>query len=450
MATKKKAQSSAYINEQRHSYSLYVIQMRALPAATDGLKAGGRRVLWTARDGKKYKSATLAGATMPIHPHASPESAIDTLTAPYGNNIPLFKGDGAFGTLLRPTAYGASRYTAVTVSEFTKDVMFRDIEIIPMRDNYDGTLQEPVHFLPLVPVALLNPTDSIAIGYAAKILPRSLEDIIVAQVAHLKGVKKISEPSPYFAPTDSSAYEYMETDKGITYFFKGEVEIKNTTTLVITSLPYGQTHEAVIARIVALVDSGEVVDYVDRSQSVYNIEVKFRRGVIEKLGEEELLKQLGLISKVAENLNVLDFEGQAVWSPTPLELIREFTDWRLKWYVQRYERLLEIEQHDLQRYYDIRTAIKHKAGQVAVTKQDRSAFKVWLESIGVVHVDYIADLPIYRFTIDEHRRNEQRIADAEAAVKQFQTLLGSEDDRRQVYIKELQEVLTKYNKGVYQ
>ena len=85
--------SSQYINDQRREYSLYVLQMRAIPHAADGLKAAVCRVLWTARDGKKVKCATLAGATMPIHPHAAPESTINTLAADFSNNIPLLSGN---------------------------------------------------------------------------------------------------------------------------------------------------------------------------------------------------------------------------------------------------------------------------------------------------------------------------------------------------------------------
>ena len=161
--------SSLYIEKERKDYSLYVMQSRAIPAVTDGLKAAGRRTLWIARNVGKTKTATLAGATLPIHPHATPESAINTLAAPYGNNIPLFKGYGAFGTMLDPTAYGAARYTSVATSKFTDDVMFKDIEIIPMMPNYDDTLEEPVRFLPLVPVALLNPAEGIAVGFATNI-----------------------------------------------------------------------------------------------------------------------------------------------------------------------------------------------------------------------------------------------------------------------------------------
>ena len=225
---------SEYVNEQRREYSLYVLQMRAIPSIADGLKAAGRRVLWTAKDGKKYKSATLAGATMPIHPHASPEGAINTLAAPYGNNIPLLHGDGAFGTLLNPTAYGAARYTSVKVSEFTKDVVFKDIELVPMQDNYDGTLEEPVHFLPLVPISLLNPSEGIAVGFASNILPRALEDIIDDQIKHLQN-QRIKEQWPGFYPT-SSVVEHVEGNK---WEFFGESEQVNATTLRITQLADG-------------------------------------------------------------------------------------------------------------------------------------------------------------------------------------------------------------------
>jgi DNA gyrase/topoisomerase IV subunit A len=139
---------SDYINNKRREYSLYVLQSRAIPSLADGLKVSARRVLWTARDGKKYKSATLAGLTMPLHPHAPPEGTVNALAAPFINNKPLLDGYGAFGTLLNPNAFGAARYTSVKLSEFAKKVVFVDIDIIPMIDNYDSTQLEPKHFCP--------------------------------------------------------------------------------------------------------------------------------------------------------------------------------------------------------------------------------------------------------------------------------------------------------------
>lgn len=445
-----KVQSSQYINEQRRNYSLYVMQNRAIPSVTDGLKAAGRRVLWTARDGKKYKSASLAGATMPIHPHASPEGAIDTLAAPYGNNIPLFKGDGAFGTLLNPTSYGASRYTSVTVSQFTKDVIFRDIEIIPMMENYDGTLMEPVHFLPLIPIVLLNPAEGIAVGFATNILPRSLEDIIIAQISWLRN----STPGttallPTFTPIHNRAVHVERTERSNAYFFEGKYTQRDATTIDITHLPYGQLHEKVIDKLDELKERGEVVDYEDASKDQIHISVKFKRGVLRDKTEQELLKSMGLISKHVENLNVLDFSGKAVWNTTPQELIDQFTQWRLGFYQKRYQRLFDELSGVLSRYYDIELAIKLKIGQYAIKCKDRAELKLMLNNLGINDVDYIADLPTYRFTEDEREKNLQRIKEAEAQLDQYRKLLDSEQERKTVFIHELEDILKSYHKGDY-
>jgi len=442
-------QSSSYINQERRSYSLYVLSHRAIPAVTDGLKAGGRRVIWVGRDGKKHKSATLAGAAMPLHPHASPEGAINTLTAPYGNNIPLFKGDGAFGTLINPTAYGASRYTSVTIAKFTEDVIFKDLEIIPMMENYDGTLEEPVHYLPLVPVALLNPAEGIAIGYATNILPRALDDVINVQLNHLNGKKQTSKLMPNFLPLQNAAYAAEEMDKGIAYYFNGEIVKQDTTTLTITKLPYSQTHSSVIGKLEDLLESGTVVDYDDNSRDTINIRVKFTRGYLKDKPDVDLYKMLGLSVRQIENLNVIDFTGEAVWNTTPMELITTFTDWRLGFYVKRYERLRDLLMIDLQRYYDVKIAIANNVGGAAKKIQSRSELKEFLKEIKIVHVDYIADLPVYRFTEEERLKNEERIKEAEATLKEYQEILSSENSRRTIYIEELKEILNNYKRGKY-
>lgn len=437
--------ASKYIEEQRREYSLYVMQNRAIPSVTDGLKAAGRRVLWTGRNGEKTKTATLAGATMPIHPHGEASGSINTLAAPYGNNIPLFKGYGAFGTMLDPTAYGAARYTSVAISKFTEDVVFKDIEIVPMMPNYDDTLEEPVHFLPLVPVVLLNPSEGIAVGFATNILPRSLEDIITVQLAHLTGKKVTTKLLPTFTPINSMA----TSGDGKSFFFEGEYEEINATTVRIINLPYGQSHEKVIAKLDDLSEKGSVVDFTDRSKDKVNIEVKFKKGVLRDMSRTEVLKTLALSVKQNENLNVLDFTGQGVWSAEPIDLINKFTDWRLTWYVKRYERLRDLLQIDLQRCYDIKTAIENNVGGVARKIQNRGELKDFLTELGIVYIDYIADLPVYRFTDEERSKNEQRIKEAEAQMAEYKELLAKPELRVAVYTKELNEVLAKHKKGLY-
>ena len=439
--------SSEYIDKSRRDYSLYVLQMRAIPSLADGLKAGARRVLWVARDGKEYKSTTLAGKAMPLHPHAAPEGAINTMAAPYGNNIPLLDGRGAFGTLLRPTAYGAGRYTSVKTSKFTQDVMFRDLELIPMTENYDGTLEEPKHFLPLVPVALLNPTQGIAIGFATNILPRDLEEIVEVQIKFLQGRKRIrDEVNPYFAPIDDGAVELEEMESGnFAYYFEGEYTPVNTTTIIVKSLPYGLSHEKFIDHLDSLKEKDIVLDYEDRSKDVYEIEVKFKRGKM----ETNVKKQLKLHSREIENLTLLDFDGSSVISVTPIEAIRLFTEWRLKWYLLRYQRLHDELEVQIQKYKDILTAIDKNVGSKARSIGSRAELIKHLESIGIVYTDYIAAFPVYRFTKEEKRKVEEKLKEALAQLKEYKNLIRSEDARKRVYIKELREVAKAHNKGEY-
>jgi len=444
--------SSEYINDQRREYSLYVLQSRAIPHAADGLKAAARRVLWVGRDSynKKFiKSATLAGATLPIHPHAPPESAVNTLAAPFGNNLPLLEGDGAFGTLLSPTAYGASRYTSVRISEFCKDVVFRDIEVIPMKPNYDDTQEEPAHFLPLVPIVLLNPSEGIAVGFASKIRPRTLESIIFSQIQHLTG-KEVQDVYPAFVPTNSYCEEWIEAKDGTgRWVFRGEWKKKDAVTINISNLPYSVTHEDYEKFLDKLEESGNVVDIENNSRDVYNIDIKFKKGVLSRMKPEEIEDMLGLRVALPENLNVINFDGKTIVSTDYVEMIKNFSDWRLCWYKDRYQRLADLLTIDIQKYKDILLAIKKNVGGIARKINNRGELKEFLTEIGVVHINYIADLPVYRFTEEEKKKVEEKLKEANATMRGYRDLLKSEAKRREVYINELKDVLKKYNKGIY-
>ena len=444
--------NSLYINEQRREYSLYVLQSRAIPHAADGMKAAARRVLWTAKDKSKHKCATLAGATMPIHPHASPEGTINTMAAPYGNNIPILGADGTFGTILAPTAYGASRYTSVIVPKFTKDVMFRDIEIVPVQENYDGTLLEPKHFLPLVPTVLLNPQEGIAVGFATNILPRDLASIIKSQIEYLEKGKVKSEPLPAFLPTDQFAYDWKEDERtgNTRYMFKGTINKTGATTLDVTGLPYGVLHEKYLDRLHKMADdTGEIQSIVDSSRNYVKISLKFKKGVLSKMDDDKLLTYLGLVNGVVENMNIISFDGESVWATSYTEVVEKFTEWRLGWYVARYERLKRNLEIDIQRYKDVLRAINKNVGGIAKKIGSRSELKEFLEAIGVVYVDYIADLPVYRFTEEERKKVELKLKDALVLLKEYNALLKSKDKRTDVYLEELKEILVAYRKGAY-
>jgi DNA gyrase/topoisomerase IV subunit A len=432
---------SEYIESEHRIFSLYVLQSRALPSIADGLKASGRRLLWTAKDGKKVKTATLAGQTMSIHPHAEASGAANSLAGPYINNIPLFDGIGSFGTKLNPQAFGASRYTSVQISNFTKDVVFADIDLVPLQASYDDLNQEPKHFLPLVPMSLVNSVDGIAVGFACSILPRRLSDIIDDQIAHLQKKKVPSNRSPYYKPMDCEGYQIEEGNK---WWFDGAFKRVGKTQIKIIKLPPQQSHEQIKERLCTLVENKDIVDFTDNSKDTIDIDIKFKITNLSDYTDKQLLKLLKLTQSSNENMNVVSFDGEQVLSTNYKDHVTSFTDWRLQYYLARYQRLAGLVEEDIQRYKDIILAIKKNVGGLAKKIANLGEMKEVLDAFGIVNIDYIASLPVYRFTEEERDKTQKKLDDAEDQLATYQSLIDNDKLRIKQFIKELKEVRTKY------
>lgn len=435
---------SDYIKDQRRSYFLYTISSRALPYLSDGLKPSQRRGIWTARSGEKMKTASLAGATMPIHPHAEISDVLSNMAGPWSNNVPLLTGYGAFGTMLAPGSYGAPRYTSVRLSDFTKEVVLADIEIIPMQLNYDDTLEEPAHFLPLVPIVLLNSTFGIAGGFQCSILPYDLKDIIKAQLKVLNGeVLNAEPPMPYFKPTDCRAVSSAIDPKtqNVRYTFEGEYQKLNSSELKITKLPYGVEHSKFIDGLVKLEDDYKIVGFDDYSKDSISIVVRFPKGFINKTPHADIVKLLKLTNTETNNINVINFDGETVLNTSFNEIITLFTKWRLGFYVVRYERLLSLLELDIQRYKDVILAIDKNVGGVAVKTKNKSELGDFLEYIGVINIDYISSLPVYRFTEEEKNKTQSKLDEALIQQREYIDLLSDRAKRVQIYVNELKSVM---------
>lgn len=444
--------SSDYINEQRLEYARYVLTSRTIPAITDGLRAGERRVLWKARDlgASKIKSVTLAGLALSLHPHDAPEDSVNSLAGSYRTNIPILTGHGSFGTLLSPNVYGASRYTSVSLSDFAKDVMFRDIEIIPMKSNYDNSEMEPECFLPLIPVALINPASGIVVGFSSNILPRSPVDIVEAQIEYLT-TGKITKPLiPYSLPINSKATHTEIVKQGECWYFSGDYTQLTQTKIQITNIPYGVSHQEITEHLHKLEEEGTIASFSDRSSDVICIEIKFpSANFLKTKTKNEVLSTLKLVHREFERLLLVDYTSTKLLDVSPAPAIQQFTDWRLEWYTNRYEYLLKQVQTEYQRYLDIKTAIDNEVNKRAQTTKDRKLLIEYLRSIQIVNVDYIADLPIHRFTQQEYDKNEKRIGDAIKLMTTYEKLLKSEAKRKQAYVDDLTEILNNLKQGKY-
>ena len=164
-------------------YSMSVIMSRALPDIRDGLKPVHRRILYGMNEmgmgyEKSYKkSARIVGDVLgKYHPHGD-QAVYDSLVRmaqDFSLRYPLIAGQGNFGSVDGDSA-AAMRYTETKMAKITK-LMLQDIEkeTVEWRDNFDGTLKEPVVLPAVLPNLLINGSSGIAVGMATNMPPHNL------------------------------------------------------------------------------------------------------------------------------------------------------------------------------------------------------------------------------------------------------------------------------------
>ena len=149
------------LGERYLTYALSTIMHRALPDARDGLKPVHRRILYAMRElrlsstGGYRKSAKISGDVMGnYHPHgdAAIYDAMARLAQDFNVRYPLVDGQGNFGNIDGDNP-AASRYTEARMTAMAEALLVGlDEDAVDFRDNYDGTLTEPV----VLPAAFPN------------------------------------------------------------------------------------------------------------------------------------------------------------------------------------------------------------------------------------------------------------------------------------------------------
>lgn len=377
--------------------------------------------------------------------NSSINDAINQMSGPYCNNIPFFDGHGAFGTRINPTAFGSPRYVAAKISTFSKDVIFKDWEIVKMKPSYDETDEEPEMLYPLVPVLLLNGIQGIATGYSTLILPRDLKDLVDQQIKVLQGKEPIN-PLPYSKPINNAAIRHADFPNK--YQFLGECEVVNTSTARITKLPFGMTHSKIVESLAKMVDKSQIVDYTDKSKTEIDIVVNFKRAALKNKTGEFAARKLGLTAGVTERIIVLDPETSqsVVEYNDAAKFIKDYTEWRLTFYPKRYERLIQLNLNEISRLNDIILAIDNDLGGQAKKIKNKADLVSFIKNIGVNDVDYISSLPVYRFTIEEYDKAKNRIAELEDQNRDYQDIIDDVERQKTIYISELRDVKKKYGK----
>lgn len=445
-----KEKSSEYISRTSKDYSLYVNEIRGLPRIGDGLKDGQRKALWLMRNkAESIKIVALGGMMIAeelyLHGDAAANTSISELAAPFKNNLCFLEGDGILGDKLSPSSFGAPRYVSVKRAKAAEDILFADLDIVPLMDNYDGSNQSAATFLPLIPTILLNGVSGMGVGWSTDILPHKLSDIIDACINELDG-KKIKKLKPYFENYDVDI-EHIEDSS---WAIIGKYKKIDPTTLTITELPLGMKIEKFIMLLDELEENGKIQSYIDKSKENANVIIKFKRGDM-PTDHDSIIKLFKLRTRVTQRIVVIGWDGKTINTyDSPEAVVKDFIAWRTEWYTTRFTRLLESVNDDLRYYKALKLCFDNKfAEKLQKFKSKQEALDWVLATTKKFNLEdslsnRIVGLPSYKWTKEGEDEVITEIKRLEGLKKEYTNILSSKTNLTDVYKNELLALKKKY------
>jgi DNA gyrase subunit A len=340
---------SAYLD-----YAMSVIVSRALPDVRDGLKPVQRRILYAMSEMGLHpttpykKSARIVGEVLgKYHPHGD-TAVYDTMVCmaqDFSMRYRLVDGQGNFGSVDGDSP-AAMRYTEARLTHLAEELLADiDKDTIDWRENFDGSLKEPVVVPARLPNLLLNGSAGIAVGMATNLPPHNLNEICDAAILLIDNpeatVEELMEivPGPDF-PTGGlimgregiqAAYS---TGRGKiimrakAYIEEGRAGRFN---IIVTELPYQVNKSTLAEKIAELINSDKldgaslVRDESDRSGMRLVIELK--REAQPKKVLNQLFKYTAMQSTFGANMLAL-VDGKEPRVLTLKRILQHHIEWR--------------------------------------------------------------------------------------------------------------------------
>ena len=343
------------IGERYLTYALSTIMNRALPDARDGLKPVHRRILYAMRElklnatGGFRKSAKISGDVMGnYHPHgdAAIYDAMARLAQEFNVRYPLVDGQGNFGNIDGDNP-AASRYTEArmtTVAEALLEGLNEDA--VDFRENYDGTLSEPIVLPASFPNLLANGSSGIAVGMATNVPPHNISELCDACLHMIKNpnarietlIEKIRGPD---FPTGGTIVEPPENILNAYKTGRGSFRLRARFSIedlgrgqwqiVISEIPFQVQKSKLIEKIAELIQTKKIPILEDvRDESAEDVRIVMEpksKNVEPNVLMETLFKISDLEVRFSLNMNVL-IDGLVPKVCSLREVLQAFLDHR--------------------------------------------------------------------------------------------------------------------------
>jgi len=419
-------------------YIIMAVQsnLRAIPHAMDGLKPSQRKILFACLKRKLHseiKVAQLAGYTSEHaayhHGEMSLNCAIINMAQTHigSNNINLLMPNGQFGTrLMGGKDHASPRYVFTQLSPLA-ELIYHPADAplyTPLED--DGQKIEPVHYLPVIPMLLVNGGSGIGTGWSTTI-PSYNPLEIIQQLRNKLDNKPTNRMKPWYKDFTGT----IEPIQGTTKFaVKGVYSWSSTNVIVITELPVGtwtNTYKEMLEKCVdgyGAFKKGDIVSIqANHTDTTVYFKVRMTSECASKLRTAGLIKAFKLQSTIdIGNMHAFDSQGDMKKYNNEVEILEEYFHQRLALYIQRkkykvqdYQQLIEKLQQKIKFIEmvingDIKFKGKPKLDIVA--EMQHHQFK---------DVDYLLNMPLWNLTQDKISTLKNELKILQQLLIQLQT-----------------------------
>lgn len=366
-----------FINKEMIHFSKYDCD-RSIPNMVDGLKISLRKILFSTfkkRLDKEIKVAQLTGYVSEQscyhHGEDSLNQAIVGMAQNFvgSNNINLLFPSGQFGSRIKGGKDASSpRYIFTRLEKITRLLFPEQDDPILSYLTDDGNPVEPMYYIPIIPMVLVNGTKGIGTGFSTDIMCYNPMDIIRYLKERLEspGTSLDTEAQfvPYYEGYKGSIVKVSETK----YLFQGIYTKVGTDKIHVTELPVGfwtEDFKELLEQLEADKDKDGkrivpiVKDYEDNSKDT-NIDfvITFGKGKLEELeqtkcdytehgcnGVHKVLKLFTTNSTT--NMNLFDAEDKLKKYDNVVDIINDFYFTRLYTYEERKNYLIDKLEKEL-------------------------------------------------------------------------------------------------------
>jgi DNA topoisomerase-2 len=358
-----------FVNKELIHFSKYDCE-RSIPNMMDGLKISLRKILYSAFKKNltsEIKVAQFSGYVSEQsgyhHGEASLNAAIVGMAQDYvgSNNINLLLPNGQFGTRLQGGKDSASeRYIFTQLNQLTRYIYRKEDDAVLEYLEDDGFPVEPLFYVPIIPMILVNGGKGIGTGFSTDILSYSPEKLIDYLQTKLSNNVSSGNEDIIFTPSYRGFTGTCHSIDEKRYIVKGVYQKLNDRKVRVTELPIGYWTDDFKQHIENLMEADKnkknkafVKDYNDMStDTTVDIEITMNDPIDETIQGDNLYNNFEKMMKLytslsTNNMHLFTDEEKLTKFNSESEIIDRYFPVRLKYYQKRKDYTIDALEKEL-------------------------------------------------------------------------------------------------------